>query len=69
VIKRRPLLVTPWAIWLKPGLKIRYIDILFFKAHGTDERGRQRLQIVDEMDREYWTRLNPVQFAIFRKFA
>lgn len=58
-------LVTPWALWIKPHLKIKYIDIRFYKEHGTDEQGRIRLLIVDEMDREYWTRLKPWQYRLF----
>ena len=24
MLKKRPLMVTPWAIWIKPGLKLRF---------------------------------------------
>lgn len=66
MLKKRPFMVTPWAIWIKPRLKVKYIDIRFYKEHGTDEQGRQRLQIVDELDREYWTRLTRLQYFLFR---
>ncbi len=69
MFKRRPLLVTPFSIWLKPRLKIRYRDILFYIEHETDEQGRIRLQLVDEMDRAYWVRLTPKQYRIFSLFG
>lgn len=62
---RRPLYVTPWGIRIKWGLKIPYNHIAFYKDHGTDEQGRQRIQIVDEMDREYWVRLSRFQYRLF----
>ena len=65
MIKRRPLLLTPWTIWVKPRLKIRYHDIRFHLEHGTDDQGRIRVQIVDESDREYWLRMTPWQYAFF----
>jgi hypothetical protein len=58
--------VTPWAIWIKPRLKIRYRFIKFYLEHGTDEQGRVRVQIVDEIDRDYWVRLKPNQYRLFR---
>lgn len=67
-MNRRPFLVTPWAIWIKPRLKIRYRNIRFYKEHGTDEAGRAILQVVDELDREYWVRLKPFQYALFNFF-
>ena len=63
MLKKRPLLITPFSLWVKPGLKIR-----FFLEHGADEAGRMQLQIVDELDREYWVRLKPFQYALFRFF-
>lgn len=68
MLKKRPFMVTPWAIWIKPRLKLRYRYIKFYREHGTDEAGRIRLQIVDELDREYWVRLKPRQYALFRFF-
>lgn len=69
MFKRRPLFVTPFSIWLKPGLKIKCTDILFHLEHETDEQGRIRLQLVDEMDRAYWVRLTPKQYRIFSLFG
>jgi len=69
MLKRRPLLVTPFSIWIKPRLKIRYIDVRFFKEHGADETGRIRIQLVDDIDREYWIRLKPFQYRILRFFC
>ena len=68
MFKRRPFLVTPFSIWLKPRLKIRYRDILFYIEHEIDEQGRIHLQLVDEMDRAYWVRLTPKQYRIFNLF-
>ena len=69
MIKRRPVLITPWSIWIKPGLRVRYIDIRFYKEHGKDDQGRSIIQIVDEFDREYWTRLIGKRLSLFRFFA
>lgn len=66
MIKRRPMMLTPFAIWIKPRLKIRYRYIKFYLEHGTDEQGRIRIQIVDEIDRDYWVRLNRRQYWLFR---
>ena len=59
MLKRRPLLVTPWTIWIKPKMRINYRDVHFWIENGTVERGRIRVMITDEMDRAYWVRLNP----------
>lgn len=66
MLKKRPFLVTPFSLWVKPRLKIPYRNIRFFLEHGTDEQGRIRLQVVDELDREYWTRLTRLQYFFFR---
>lgn len=66
MLRRRPFLVTPWSIWIKPRLRIKYWNISFVRGYGKDERGRTILKIVDEMDREYWTRLSPLRFFLFK---
>jgi hypothetical protein len=66
MLKRRPLLVTPWAIWIKLRLRIPYCTIRLYVEHGEDERGRTRMQIIDEFDREYWVRLKPWHYKLFR---
>jgi hypothetical protein len=68
MIKRRPLAVTPWFIWIKPRLKVRYIDIRFHREHGKDDQGKIRVQIVDDFDREYWIRLSPLRYRLFCLF-
>ena len=68
MLKKRPLLITPFSLWIKPRLKIRFRDIRLFLEHGTDEQGRAILQVVDELDREYWVRLKPWQYIMFRFF-
>lgn len=64
MLKRRTLLVTPWAIWIKPGLRIRYWDVRFWTELDMDERGRMRIMIVEELDRAYWVRLKPWQHKL-----
>lgn len=61
VIRRRPMLVTYWSIWIKPRLRLRYDRVRFTVDQGEDEHGRTRVMIVDEMDRAYWVRLTPRQ--------
>ena len=65
-MKKRRLMVTLRAIHVKPGLTIRYRDISFALEKGIDEKGRLRLMIIDELDRVYWTRLNKLQYFLFR---
>ena len=66
MIRRRPMLVTPWSIWIKPRLRVKYIDIRFWKDLGMDENGKQKVQLVDELDREYFVRLSPRQYRMLR---
>lgn len=68
MLKKRPFLVTLWAIWIKPRLKIRYIDIRFHREHGKDDQGKILLQIVDDFDREYWVRMSPWRYRLFKLF-
>lgn len=66
MLHRRPLLVTPFSIWVKPRFRIRYRHIRFFLEHGKDEQGRAIVEIIDEADRAVWLRLKPRQLAILR---
>ena len=66
---KRPLLVTPFAIWIKPGLRIRYRDINHYVEHEQDAQGRTRIEIIDEHYRSVWTRLNPQQYKRFTRFC
>lgn len=66
-LSRRPFLVTPWSIWIKPGLKLKYRDI--WHVNELEKvGGKTRLHIIDEMDREYWIRLKPHQWRLFCLF-
>lgn len=64
MLHRRPMLVTPWSIWVKPRFRIRYRHIRFFLEHGLDAEGRAIIEIIDEADRAVWLRLKPWQMAI-----
>ena len=68
MFKRRPFLVTPWAIWINPRLKLRCRYIKFWLDMGTDDRGRTIVKIVDEIDRDYWVRMSPRQMVICRMY-
>lgn len=69
MLNSRPFLVTPWAIYIKPRLKVSYDTIWHFIEHGQDEQGRQRIQIIDDQDREYWVRLKGWKLWLFTKRA
>lgn len=67
-LSRRPLLVTPWSIWIKPGLQLKYRDIWHINELEKVE-GKTRLHILDEMDREYWVRVTPFQLKVIIRFT
>lgn len=67
ILKRRPFLITPWAIWIKPRLKLRYSFINHWVFEGLDEQGRARVLIVDEAYRYYWVRMTDKQYSFFVK--
>lgn len=62
-------MLTLWALWIKPGLRIRYRDINHYVEHGRDAAGRVQLQIIDEHYNYYWTRLDARQYALFKRRA
>ncbi len=59
MLKRRPFLVTPLAIWVNPRLKLRCRFIRLWLDMGTDDPGRTIAKIVDDLDRDYWVRMTP----------
>ena len=64
VLKRRPLLVTPWSIWIKPRLRGSFRNVRLWTERGMDNAGRICVMIVDNFDRAYWVRLNPRQYKL-----
>lgn len=66
IFRRRPLLVTPFSIWLKPLIKIKYSFINHWVYLEKDEIGRARVLIIDEAYRYFWVRLNEKQYRLFR---
>jgi hypothetical protein len=43
---------------------VKYIDLRFWKDLGENENGKQKVQLVDELDREYFVRLSPRQYSL-----
>lgn len=62
------MLVTPWVIWIKPGLKIRWRDFGFIDYAEELPDGKWRVKIIDEMDRAYWVRLKLWQMRIIERW-
>lgn len=67
LFNRRPFLITPWSIWIKPRLKIPFIAVWAALYRGEDEQGRIRVELIDDFDRVYWLRLTPRQFDFVQR--
>lgn len=57
LLHRRPLLVLPWKIVVKPRFVIRRRNVDLVRLLEDLPDGRIRVEITDQFDRMYWVRL------------
>lgn len=64
-----PLAVTWFAVWLSPFNRIRYSYIKFYQSHGIQDDGHILVEIVDEIDRQYFISMTDRQLRRLERWC